>query len=118
MSSDPYAEKRAVPRWNLKIPLQVGRQGSDDSIGDAVDISIRGIRLVTEQPLPLDEPLPLWMLLPGGNSGWQRVTLEIEGVWNHPHDDGTLETGCRFIDIEPPVLMAIQALIDEQMAFG
>ena len=118
MSTDPYTEKREVPRWNLKIPLQIGMQSTDESIGDAVDISIRGIRVITEQSLPVGEALQLWMMLPTEAGGWSRVELEVEGVWHHQHDDGTVETGCKFVAIEPSVLMAIQSLIDEQMSFG
>lgn len=119
MNTEVIEEMRSVPRWNLKVPLQIGKELSDKPFGDAVDISIKGIRILTEQPFALNQPLKLWLMLPDQVNNWSKVVVEVEGVWCKPHDDNEIfETGCRFLQIETSTLFAVQTLIDDQMSFG
>ena len=119
MSTEAIDEMRAVPRWNLKVPLQLGIESSDDPIGDAVDISIKGIRILTDQPLALNEPLTLWVLLPDQVNNWKKAIIEVEGVWVKEHGESEIfETGCKYLKIEASTLFAVQSLIDDQMSFS
>ena len=84
-------DKRNLER--MLCYLDVFDQTTGDLIGNANDIHLQGLNLISKEELPLLENLSIWVEDPRDNV---RIPLVIEGVWNQMEIDPVYySTGCR-----------------------
>ena len=120
MSLPAYTEKRVQARANLKVPLAVFEHSSGRLIGHAVDISVGGLRVLSENYQASDAPILVSLKLPLlKNNPWQAAVMKIESVWSKydPEDQAT-SIGFKFLEIETHALFAIQRLMDDHSSLA
>ena len=115
-------ERRKQERFSLESHPRVFIQGNDSFIGYIVDISIGGMMLRTETPLPSGQTFKFCVeiYLTGNKSNKvtdtvsDTISLEAISVWDKPDAaPGFFNTGFRFVNLSTASLMGIQTLIDD-----
>jgi|WetSurMetagenome_2_1015567.scaffolds.fasta_scaffold1005749_1 c-di-GMP-binding flagellar brake protein YcgR len=107
-------ERREYERYSVMFYLAVHERGNDAILGQIVDISLGGIRLLSEQPIPVGARLPLVMdvSLESGLTG--KLPVEAACVWSEEDDNpGFYLAGFQFIDLTEHGTDFVQAIIDE-----
>ena len=114
-SNDPQgAEKRKFKRWYLIMYLRVYDQNTGELLGHIVDINKEGMRLVSDNPIPSNQPFQLWVDVPKESASRQRIELEAESLWSAPDvNPDFFDTGFRIHNISTPALLQLQLLIEE-----
>lgn len=114
MSQHNKSEGRSVKRWNLKVPLPVYNQTTEYMIGQAINISIKGMVITCEEPIPTQQDQQLLLDIPQLDETWTRTTLRTSSVWcNFDPETDLFHIGLRFAYIAPDAFRAIQKIIDE-----
>ena len=113
MDSESPTNQRKVARRHLIYYLRVfDRNGK--LVGNLVDISTRGIMLVSDSPIELNKRFHLKMVLPETISGSREVEFEAESRWcqNDANQD-FYDTGFELIDPTNKFLEAVDKLVDD-----
>lgn len=106
--------QRKVARRHLIYYLRVFDRDSKVLLGNLVDISTRGIMLVSDQPLEVGKHYDLRMYLPESVEGSREVEFSAESRWcqNDANPD-FYDTGFELVDPAPQFLEAVDRLIDD-----
>lgn len=106
--------QRKVARRHLIYYLRVFDRDSKELLGNLVDISTRGIMLVSDHPLEVGKSFHLRMYLPETVEGSREVEFTAESRWcqNDANPD-FYDTGFELIDPAPQFLEAVDKLIDD-----
>lgn len=106
--------QRKVARRHLIYYLRVYDQETKALLGNLVDISTRGIMLVSDQPLEIGKRFSLRMYLPETVEGSREVEFSAESRWcqNDANPD-FFDTGFELLDPAPQFLEAVDKLIDD-----
>lgn len=108
------ADKRRIKRWYLTMYLRVYDRDTNDLIGQIVDINKDGMRLVGDNPLPLNKVFRLWVDIPQEDKPRQRLELEAESLWTgRDINPDFYDTGFRVLGIDTQALLQLQLLIEE-----
>ncbi|CDH43590.1 MAG: PilZ domain-containing protein [Candidatus Competibacteraceae bacterium] len=115
MSSDPSgAEKRRLKRWYLVMYLRVHNQDTGQLLGHIVDINKEGMRLVSDQAVPVNQTFRLWVDVPKESASHQRIQLDVESLWcGRDVNPDFYDTGFRIHTISTQALLQLQLLIEE-----
>jgi hypothetical protein len=75
------AEKRKARRFDLKLPFELLRDGSDSTLvgGETCNVSSRGVLFHAQTDLPLGEPIEYMITLPSGIREGISVRLRCVG---------------------------------------
>ena len=112
------SNQRKVARRHLIYYLRVfDRDGDHDGkelLGNLVDISTRGIMLVSERPIEVGRVFNLRMYLPETVEGSREVEFSAESRWcqNDANPD-FYDTGFELVDPAPHFLDAVDKLVDD-----
>jgi len=110
----PSADKRRLKRWYLVMYLRVYDQDTQALVGHIVDINREGMRLVSDDPVPLNRTFRLWLDVPKENSSNQRIFLDAESLWcGRDINPDFYDTGFRLLNIGASALLQLQLLIEE-----
>lgn len=106
--------QRSVPRRHLIYYLRVFNVDSDTLMGNLVDISTRGIMVVSDQPVQVGKRYRLKMVLPETVEGRKDVEFEAESRWcqNDANSD-FFDTGFELLDPQPGFLDAVDRLVED-----
>lgn len=106
--------KRSVPRRHLIYYLRVFDAEADKLIGNLVDISTRGIMVVSDSRLEPGKRIRLKMVLPDTVEGSKEVEFEAETRWcqNDVNTD-FFDTGFELIDPTNDFLDAVDRLVED-----
>lgn len=106
--------KRSVPRRHLIYYLRVYDQSENKLIGNLVDISTKGIMVVSEKELPVDKQYTLKMLLPDTLEGSKEVEFKAETRWCHNDvNPNFFDTGFELINPDGNFLEALDRLVED-----
>jgi hypothetical protein len=96
--------------------LRVFDAQTDELLGNLVDISTRGIMIVSDKPLPTSKHYRLKMLLPDTVAGSRSVEIEAESRWckNDVNPD-FFDTGFELITATPDFVTVVEQLISDCM---
>ena len=99
----------------LAVPIPIFERGNEQLLGHAVNISLRGILIVGEYALPLEQRLEIDMEIPGDSGRWERTPFIAYGVrsFNDPEEPDIFNTGMRIDYVTPQALFSLQRLIHE-----
>ena len=85
MQGENSADRRIFGRIPAKLPIRFLASGEDREFrGKTVDISANGIGLLSEEGLPLQAPLEIWLDLPNGRGPFY---TRGEVVWSSASDE-------------------------------
>lgn len=120
MPLQQQAERRVQQRWNLIVPLAVYNRADGALIGHVVNVSLRGMLLVGDQPLPIGERFSVELELPGDEGQWDRTPVVANSVrsFTDPDDDSIINTGFQFEEVSPQALFSLQRLIEDITSFS
>lgn len=107
-------ERREYERYSVMFYLEVHDRESESPLGQILDISMGGLRLLSEKPIPVNARfhLVLDISLESGKKG--KLPVEATSVWNQEDDNpGFYITGFQFSNLSPQATQFIQAIIDE-----
>ena len=106
--------KRSVPRRHLIYYLRVFDQNENRLIGNLVDISTKGIMVVSENKLPIGKHYTLKMLLPDTLEGSKEIEFEAETRWCHNDTNPDFyDTGFELLDPDGGFLEAVDRLVED-----
>lgn len=113
-------ERRGQQRWNLAAPISVSSTGDGRLLGHAVNISLRGMLVVGERPIPLRQRLQVDLELPGDDGRWEKTPFIAIGVraFQDPNDENIFNTGFQLDYLSPHAVFRLQRLIHELESFG
>lgn len=114
----PSSERRVDPRWNLRPPLRVFVEGSEVALGHAVDISRKGLQLMSSEPIPLERSfrLILEIIVRDVNDKIPmktKVPLQALSVWSERDGPSQFYTGFHIFDISSASADSVRRLIEQ-----
>ncbi len=108
------AEKRELKRAHLIYYLRVFDRSTDKLMGHLVDITPKGIMLVSEEPIAVGETFRVRMMLPTSLFGKSRLDFEAESLWStNDINPDFIDTGFRMIGVDAADEKLIEWLVKE-----
>jgi hypothetical protein len=107
-----FEERREYERMSVNFYLRVVDLDSARLLGDVVDISMGGMKLISAAPIPAEKKFRVQMDIALGNDYQEEVFFEAHSVWSRKDlNPGLFETGFRNA-LSPHAAASIQRLID------
>lgn len=108
------ADRREYERYSAAFHLAVFEARSGSPMGQLVDISKGGMRLLSEKPVPAGGRFELVLDLALESGLTAKVLIEAESVWGKEDDNpGFYQTGFKFLSLSQQATEAIDAIIAE-----
>ena len=82
MLESQIESQRSYKRSSLLFYLQVAIRSTGKPMGRLVDITPEGIRLVSEEGIPIDTTFEFRIILPEGFSGGEYLDVDAKCVWS------------------------------------
>jgi c-di-GMP-binding flagellar brake protein YcgR len=107
-----HEERRAYERYSVNFYLRVIDVDSDTLLGNVVDISLNGMRLVSETLLPVDKTHRVRMEIALGEDDTEHVDFVATSIWSREDlTPGLYESGWKNT-LSPAASRSLQRLID------
>lgn len=107
-------EKRAYERYSVEFYLSVYDPDTDALVGHVVDISLGGLQLLSETPIPAGEECRFRMEVSLESGRQETVEFTAWLIWQSEDlNPGFYNAGFQFIDLSPGATRSVQAIIDE-----
>lgn len=107
-------EKRSIERIRCYYYLKVYKKDSNEDIGSITDISLKGMRLVSENPFQLNTILNFSVKLPEGYILGESFDIDAEARWcNKNEDEMFYESGFEFVNAERKGIIYIKSLLSD-----
>ncbi len=104
---------RALKRRHLIYYLDVFDNKNEKMLGKLVDITTRGIKLVSRQPIDIDRDYSLRLIFPEGYFRSRDLSFEAKSVWSaNDINPDFYDTGFEVINIDRESRRVIRRLID------
>lgn len=105
-------DDRNCARRKLITYPQVVDHDTGRVVGRVVDLSPRGLRLVSRRPLNAPSPGRLKMLIPANSAGASEISFGADPVWSEAdRNPDYTATGFRITDIDPRDAIALSRLL-------
>lgn len=89
---------RTLKRRHLIYYLRVFERSSGEPVGHLVDVTTRGMMLISEDPLPTETEFDLYMDLPPGLFESETWAVSARSIWSRPDINPAFwDTGLQFI---------------------
>lgn len=108
------SERREYERYSVMFYLAVYDRENDSSLGQILDISMGGLRLLSEKSIPVNAcfHLVIDVSLESGKKG--KIAVEAKSVWGQEDDNpGFYVTGFQFFGLSPQAKRFIRTIVDE-----
>ena len=103
--------RRRGDRIQLTAYLQVYDLDSRQLLGQAIDLSLGGMRLLSSKPVELDRQCHLRIELPEVTAGRENIFVEAQTLWSRPGTNPEYyESGFRLVDLYDHAADVIQEL--------
>lgn len=76
------SEIRRMKRRHLFYYLEVFDATTGEQLGNLVDITTRGCKLVSRKPIPIDQSMTLKIVLPDDYYSEKELVFEARSVWS------------------------------------
>jgi hypothetical protein len=110
-------DKRVAPRSDTFYYLQVLEPVSGDSFGRVVDISQRGLLIVTDRPGAIRERLEAFIRVPSASFETEGFRCTLHRRWQRPDRNPQLTLVGFEMTVDPEVLDTIEVLM-KRYSFG
>jgi len=108
------AEQRQVTRRHLVFYLRVFDGMSSRVVGHLIDISAKGLMLLCDQPVALNEEYRLRMRLPQEIVDSDEIVFKATSRWCRPDDNPDFYiTGFQIQDLDSETERTVSSLIEE-----
>ncbi|NOR10642.1 MAG: PilZ domain-containing protein [Desulfovibrionaceae bacterium] len=105
---------RTMKRHHLFYYLEVYDVVSGALLGNLVDITTRGIKLVSKEQIPIDKTFVLRMVLPEGYFPDKEIHFEGKSIWSgNDVNPDFFDTGFEVSNLDRDERRVIRELIDE-----
>lgn len=106
--------KRSVPRRHLIYYLRVFDVETNSLLGNLVDISTKGIMVVSDRHVEPGKLYKLRMVLPDTVDGRKEVEFDAESRWcQHDANELFYDTGFELLDPQSEFLDAVDRLVED-----
>ena len=113
-SEKAFVEKRSLKRRHLIYYLRIYDGISSRVVGHIVDITNRGLMLISDEPIAVQEEYRLRMKLPGMSTVQEELIFEAVCRWcREDENPAFFVAGFQIHHLLPEEAAFIQALIDE-----
>ena len=75
------SDKRQLKRIHLIYYLRIFDSNTGENIGHLVDITIQGLMMISEAPVPTGQEFSLKMQLPGTITGREEIEFSAQSLW-------------------------------------
>ena len=107
-------KQRELKRRHLFFYLEVYDVVTDELLGNLVDITTRGIKLVSKDKIPINKKYVLRMLLPDGYFTEKEIHFEGTSIWSgNDANPDFFDTGFEVANLDKNERKIIRDLIDE-----
>ena len=105
-------ERRNLDRLKLFYYLRVYDRSTQELVGSVVDISTRGMKLISEKSFAIDSRHGFTILLPEGSIFGESITIDAQCRWCKEHKEtASSEAGFEFIAKVESGIYVVKALI-------
>lgn len=106
--------QRHPERLTLPEQITVHDTGRDCPLGEALNLSIEGLMVAGETPVPEGSILQIALELPWPIAGASEIELGVTCLWSHPAADGPQHwAGLQIIDASVQAIKRIEVLMRE-----
>ena len=77
-------ESRIMKRRQLVYYLKLYDNESGELVGNVVDITTRGCKIISEKPLPEEKEMSLRLDLPEGLYSLKKIVMKGKTLWSRP----------------------------------
>jgi len=104
---------RAIRRSQPISYLRVTDRNTDEQVGRVIDLTTEGIRLVSEQPIGIDQIYQLKMIVPQSDGPTEEVVFDADSIW-HKSDVNPdfFDTGMKINNLSPRGVEVIEKVIN------
>jgi c-di-GMP-binding flagellar brake protein YcgR len=108
------SERRQYERHSVEFFLRVQDRNQGVVLGDVVDISLGGMKLLSAAPIPIDQHFDLSMSISLESGRRETISFEARSVWCQK-DEGThlYNLGFQFLNLSAEALRGVQAILGE-----
>ena len=104
---------RSLKRRHLVYYLEVFDNESDELLGKLVDITTRGIKLVSKSKIPINKMFSIRMILPEGYFRNQELRFDMKSIWSsNDVNPDFYDTGFEVANLKRDERKMIRRLID------
>jgi hypothetical protein len=107
------ADRRAHPRYKLRIRLRVHDRLHPTIVGEVIDIGLGGLRLRVAEPIPPARRYRLSIEIGIGARDRPRIDVIARCVWHRATPDRLFEAGFEFVETTARTRLCVAKLIDE-----
>jgi hypothetical protein len=108
-----HYNKRQLKRVHLIYYLRIFDSNSGENIGHLVDITTRGIMMISEHPVSPGKDFSFKMQLPGVITGREEIEFTAQSLWcKKDINPDFYVSGCEITNISPQETKTITALIN------
>jgi len=106
-------EKRTLKRRHLLFYLKIYDLNSNTFIGNVGDLTIDGLMVLTDKPIPLKKEMKIQIELPKSDEFKEsRLNLRVKTLWRKPDiNPDIISIGCQILEIIPENTLLINHLI-------
>jgi hypothetical protein len=107
-------ELRALTRRRIIGRVAIYNQATDELLGYIADITVAGLKLISNRPVKTGESFHLRMVLPEENFSGMQVGLTAKSIWTGEDiSSNGFATGFRITDLAPATEEIIRDLIEK-----
>ncbi|MDD5553519.1 MAG: PilZ domain-containing protein [Candidatus Omnitrophica bacterium] len=110
MENPAVKEKRAFGRFPVQIMLRYLNLDSSEkeSLAATHDISVRGLCLVSDEPLPRDTPLDIWLYV---SDAAEQIYVKGRVIWSDNTDSSKYRIGVSLENAAiNPIFLALKSI--------
>lgn len=111
---DMMSEKRSLERIRCYYYLKVFDRDSGIDIGSIFDITVRGMKIISDNPFEKGQTRCFRIYIPEGSMHGEHFDLEAEVKWCKKNDkEDYFEAGFKFCDVDKKYKVFLKNLISD-----
>lgn len=106
--------KRHSKRWDLILYLRVFDQETQNLIGHVVDITTEGMKVISDNRIPVGQVFNVWLDVPQEDGERKRISLQARSLWSERATNPDFyDTGFHLVNPTPEAVHSIRLVIDD-----
>ena len=106
--------RREHTRLHVISYVKVREDDTDRSVGRVVDMTARGMRLRSKEPVQTDTTARFRLILPAGSGEAREIMFEAAVIWcRKTPENESWDTGIQLLDVPPEDSELIERFVEE-----